>query len=162
MMFMTILANILPTPPNGTPGQLAQDAIDFFGTWIGRIGGVIAIVGAVKFALSIKSDDPKEQLQAVLIMVSGFMIQSAMGAGLFDIPASYSDSAATTEFQSILKFIGKWIRRVGALGFFIGAISFGFAVKENNATTKITGLKTMAAGAMAMALSATSVLLQFV
>lgn len=162
MMFMTILANILPPVPSGTPGELAQSAIDFFSTWIERVGGVIAIVGAVKFALSLKSDDPKEQLQAVLIMISGFMIQAAVDAGLFDVPATYTEAAATAEFQSILRFIGKWIRRVGALGFFIGAISFGFAVKENNATTKVTGLKTMAAGAMAMALSATSVLLQFV
>lgn len=162
MMVMAVLADILPTVPTGTPGELAQGAINFFSTWIGRVGGVIAIIGALKFALSIKSDDPKEQLQAVLIMVSGFMIQAAISAGLFNIPANYTDAAATIEFRSILKFIGKWIRRVGALGFSIGAISFGFAIKENNATTKVTGLKTMAAGATAMALSATSVLLQFV
>lgn len=160
MTLMTIVP-ILPTPPNGTLGEIAQAGINFFSTWIGRIGGIIAFVGAVKFALSIKSDDSKDQLQAVLIMVSGFMIQSALGAGLFNFPASYSDAAATAEFQSILRFIGKWIRRVGALGLFIGAISFGFAVKENNAATKVTGLKTMAAGAVAMALSASSVLLSF-
>lgn len=162
MMFMAVLADILPTVPTGTPGELAQGAIDFFGIWIGRVGGVVAIVGAVKFALSIKSDDPKEQLQAILIMVSGFMIQSAISAGLFDIPVTYTNAAATLEFRSILRWIGRWIRRVGALGFFIGAISFGFAVKDNNAVTKITGLKTMAAGAMAMALSATPFLYSFV
>lgn len=162
MMLTTVLASILPPVPNGTPGQLAQDAVDFFGTWIGRIGGVVAFIGAVRFALSIKSDDPKEQLQAVLIMVSGFMIQSAVSSNLFNIPAVYTDAAATLEFKSIMKWIGKWIRRVGAFGFFIGAISFGFAVKDNNAATKVIGLKTMAAGAMAMALSAASVLLQFV
>lgn len=162
MICMVVLADILPSVPAGTPGELAQGAIDFFSTWIGRVGGVIAIVGAVKFALSIKSDDPKEQLQAVLIMVSGFMIQSAIGAGLFNVPATYTNAAATAEFHSILRFIGKWIRRVGALGFFIGAVSFGFAVKDHNATAKITGAKTMAAGAMAMALSSASVLYGFV
>lgn len=161
-MLMAALADILPTVPTGTPGELAQGAVDFFSTWIGRVGGVIAIIGAVKFALSIKSDDPKEQLQAILIMVSGFMIQSAIGAGLFDIPETYTNAAATLEFRALLRFIGKWIRRVGALGFFIGAISFGFGAKDNNAVTKITGAKTMAAGAMAMALSATSVLYGFV
>lgn len=159
---MAVLQNILPTVPTGTPSELAQGAVNFFDVWISRIGGVIAIVGALKFALSIKSDDSKEKLQAVLIMVSGFMIQSAAGAGLFNVPSVYTDAAATAEFQSLLKYIGKWMRRVGALGFFIGAVSFGFAVKDNNAATKITGLKTMAAGAMAMALSAYSVLLNFV
>ncbi len=162
MMLMAVLADILPSVPSGTPGELAQDAIDFFSIWIGRIGGIVAIIGAIKFALSIKSDDPKEQLQAILIMVSGFMIQSAISAGLFNIPASYTDAAATAEFQSILRWIGKWIRRVGAFGMCIGAVSFAFAIKDNNAVTKITGLKTMAAGAMAMALSATSVLMEFV
>lgn len=155
------LMNILPDVPTGTPSDLAQGAFNFFNVWFNRIGAVIAIIGALKFALSIKSDDSKEQIQAVLIMVSGFMIQGAAHAGLFNVPATYTDAAATAEFLSLLKYIGKWMRRVGALGFFIGAISFAFAVKENNATTKITGLKTMAAGALAMALSATSVLLGF-
>lgn len=161
MMLMAVLADILPPVPSGTPGQLAQGAIDFFSTWIERVGGVIAIVGAIKFALSIQSDDPKEQIQAVLILVSGFMIQSAIGAGLFDVPATYTEAAATAEFYSILRFIGKWIRHVGAFGMFIGGISFAFAIKDNNAVTKIIGIKTMAAGAMAMALSATSVLMEF-
>ena len=159
---MFTLLSVLPAPPGGTPAELAQDGIDFFSTWIGRIGGIVAIVGALKFALAIKDDNDDGKMQAVLIMVSGFMIQSALNAGLLNIPATYTESVATAEFMSIMYFISKWIRRVGALGFFVGALSFGFAVKDNNAVTKVTGLKTMAAGATAMALSAASVLTQFV
>lgn len=159
---MFTLLSVLPAPPGGTPAELAQDGIDFFSTWIGRIGGIVAIIGALKFALAIKDDNDDGKMQAVLIMVSGFMIQSAIYAGLLNIPATYTEAVATAEFRSILHFIGKWIHRVGALGFFVGALSFGFAVKDNNAVTKVTGLKTMAAGATAMALSAASVLTQFV
>ena len=41
-----------------------------FARWISRVGGLVAFIGAIKFALSIKSEDAREQLQAALIMVS--------------------------------------------------------------------------------------------
>lgn len=154
MNMLTIMASILPTPPSGTPAQLAADGLNFFATWIARIGGLVAFIGAIKFALSIKSDEAKDQLQSVLIMVSGFMIVSAIrDLSIFNIPATYTTAAANAEFASILTFIGRWTRRVGALGLLLGAIMFGFAIKENNATTKVTSLKTLSAGGMAMAVS---------
>ena len=82
-IFKTILA-ILPTPPGGTPADIAQNGLTFFSVWIARIGGLVAFIGAVKFALSIKNDDAKEQLQSVLVMVSGFMIVAAIrNLGIF-------------------------------------------------------------------------------
>ena len=151
---ITVLANILPTPPTGTPNQLAQGGLEFFGLWIARIGGLVAFIGAIKFALSVKSDDAKEQFQAILIMVSGFMIVSAINnLGIFSMPATYTEAAANAEFQAIMRFIGSWTRRLGAFGVFIGAVMFGFAIKDNNATTKITGLKTFTAGAMIVSIS---------
>ena len=74
----TMLASILSEPPSGTPAEIAQNGLDFFNTWIARIGGLVAFIGALKFALSIKSEDTKEQLQSILIMISGFMIVSAI------------------------------------------------------------------------------------
>ena len=154
MNVFAVVANILPYPPGGTPAQIAQNGLDFFSTWIARMGGLVAFIGAVKFALSIKSDDAKEMLQSVLVMISGFMIVSAIhNLGIFHIPAVYSEAAANAEFDSILNFIGKWVRRVGALGLFIGAVMFGFSIKDNNAATKVTSLKTMSAGGMTMAVS---------
>lgn len=146
---------ILPIPPNGSPAEIAQNGLTFFSTWIARTGGIVAFIGAIKFALSIKNDDAKEQLQALLIMVSGFMIVSAIrDLSVFDIPSVYSDSAANAEFSSILAFIGKWTRRVGAVGLFIGALMFGLSVKDNNAAGKVVSLKTLSAGGLAMAVSA--------
>lgn len=141
---------ILPYPPDGTPSKLAQTGIDFFSLWIARIGGIVAFIGAIKFALSIKADDARDQLNAVLIMVSGFMIRAAVqNLGIF----SLSTTNANTIFSSVMTFISTWTRRVGALGALIGAIMFAFAIKDENAATKINGLKTFAAGAICMSVS---------
>ena len=153
-MFITTLAQILPTPPTGTPAIVAKEALDFFSTWIARAGGMIAFVGAIKFALSIKSEDSKEQLQSIFVMISGFMIVSAIrNLGVFNFPGTYSTANADAEFASILSFVGKWIRRVGALGMLIGSTMFGFAIKDNNATTKVNSLKTIASGGLIIAIS---------
>lgn len=152
---MLNLLAILPTPPTGSPADIAQTGLTFFSTWIARIGGLVAFIGAIKFALSIKNDEAKEQLEAILIMVSGFMIVTAIrNLSIFNIPSVYSDAAANAEFQAILNFISTWTRRVGAVGLLIGSTMFGFSVKDNNAGGKVTSLKTMSAGGMVMAVSA--------
>lgn len=141
---------ILPSPPSGTPSQLAQNGINFFALWIARIGGIVAFIGAVKFALSIKADDARDQLNAVLIMVSGFMIRAAVRNMDF---FSLGSTNANTIFTSVMTFISTWTRRVGALGALIGAIIFAFSIKDENAANKINGLKTFAAGAICMSVS---------
>ncbi len=155
MHLLLLSGHILPPlPSTSDPAAIAQSGIDFFSTWIARIGGIVAFIGAVKFALSVKSDDAKEQLQAVLTMVSGFMIVAAVGnLGIFEIPSSYTATAANEEFAAIMRFIGRWARRVGALAMFLGGILFGLATKDNNPGSKVTGLKTMAAGGITAAVS---------
>lgn len=146
------LAAVLPpAPPIGSPQQLMGGAITFFTTWIARVGGVVALIGAIKFALSIKNDDSKEMLTSLLVMVSGFIISSATSSGIFTVS---SGMTADAEFTQIMQFIARWLRRVGAVGTLIGAVMFGFSIKDNNATTKISALKTFAAGAMTMAITA--------
>ena len=144
------VAAFLPTPPAGTPAQLAQDGINFFGRWIANIGGIVAFIGAIKFALSVKSDEAREQIQAVLIMVSGFMIRAAVrNLGIF----SLTTTDANTIFANIMTFIGAWTRRVGALAALIGAVMFAFSIKDENAGNKVNGLRTFAAGGICMAVS---------
>ena len=66
MQILSALATILPTTgAPGTPATLAQTGLTFFGTWISRIGGLVAFIGAIKFALSIKSDDSREQIPRI-------------------------------------------------------------------------------------------------
>lgn len=155
------LLMVLPTPPSGTPNELAKDGIAFFATWIARIGGLVAFCGAIKFALSIKDDNSKDQLLAVLVMISGFMIKAAVkDLSIFNIPATYSTAAANAEFEAIMRFIGRWTRRVGALGMFLGAIMFSIAAKNSDAGQKVNGLKTLASGGIVVAVS--SILSTFV
>lgn len=149
-----VLLDILPTPPTGTPSQLAKDGITFFATWIARCGGLIAFIGAIKLGLSIKDDNSRDQLFALLVMVSGFMIKAAVqDLNIFHIPSTYTEAAANAEFQSILRFIGKWTRRVGAFGMFMGAVALGFSMKNNDAGQKVTALRTLSAGGIVVAVS---------
>lgn len=151
---LTLVANILPEPPTGSPAEIAKNGITFFETWISRTGGLIAFIGAIKLAMSLKTDDEKEQMQSVFIMVSGFMITAAVkDLSIFNIPEIYTKESANAEFNSIVSFIGKWARRVGAVGMFLGSISFGFAIKDNNATTKVNALRGIVAGAVVIAIS---------
>lgn len=54
--------------------QQFDSLINFFATWIGRIGGVIALVGAVMFGFAQKSEDPEGKQRAVNTMVSGVIV----------------------------------------------------------------------------------------
>ncbi|MBR3417246.1 MAG: hypothetical protein IKG82_00980 [Oscillospiraceae bacterium] len=151
MQVLPILAAILPdTGVPANPAVLAQTGLEFFGRWISRIGGLVAFIGAIKFALSIKSDETRDQLPALLTMVSGFMIQAAIAnLGIFEL----TTTDAETIFQNILLFIGTWTRRVGAAGTLVGAVLFGFSIKDNNAVGKVAALKTFAAGAIVVSVS---------
>ena len=149
------LMDIFPTPPNGTPSEVFRDNIDFFSKWISRIGGIVAFIGAVKLAISVKSDDAKEQFTALMTMVAGFMIVSAVNnMTIFNIPSSYTDQAAEKEFQSIMTFVGRWTRRVGAAVLFFGAASLMFSIKEESAGAKALASRTITAGAVIVGISA--------
>lgn len=160
-MLIELAGGVFTEPPSGTATEIAQKGVEFFSLWISRIGGLIAFIGAVKFALSVRSDDGKEQMIALLTMVSGFMIQAAVNdMDIFNIPSTYTVAASNAEFKSILKFIGGWVSRVGAVGSFVGAVMFALSIKDHNPGQKVLALKTFAAGAMVISIS--SMISQFV
>ena len=58
--------------------------IEFFATWIGRIGLVVGFVGAVMFALAIKNDDAEAKTRGLMTLASGFVVFAVTQAlGLF-------------------------------------------------------------------------------
>ena len=147
--------NILPDPPTGTLQDILTEVVSFFRTWIIRLGGLVAFIGAIKFAISIQSDDAREQLGAIMTMISGFMIQAAVRQlDIFKVDDYYNIYAANEEFQAILDFIKVWARRVGALAMFSGAVMFGFSMKDNNATTKVKALRFIAVGGIIISVTA--------
>ncbi len=55
-------------------------------------------------------------------------------------------------FEDVIGFFVKWIRRIGMVIAFVGAIIFAFAIKNNDAEQKQAGLLTMIAGFVAAAI----------
>lgn len=48
--------------------------INFFATWIGRIGLVVGFVGAVMFGLAIKNDDADAKTRGLMTLAAGFVV----------------------------------------------------------------------------------------
>ena len=139
----------LPNVTWGTPEHIFHDLFKIFETWIGRIGGIVAFVGAVKLAGAARSEDEREIIQSAFTMAAGFMISISVGSwDLFKIGTD-----PDTEFKSIMDFIGSWTSKVGLAVMFVGGINLGFSIKDNNATSKVLAIKAMAVGGMIVAVS---------
>ena len=81
-----MLADSAPAP-GGTGGGTGSTAdssfktvIEFFVKWIGRVGGVIAFVGAIMFALAIKNNESDSKQNALLTMIAGFVAAAVAAA----------------------------------------------------------------------------------
>ena len=62
--------------------------IQFFATWIGRIGLVVGFIGAVMFGLAIKNDDADAKTRGLMTMASGFVVYAVTFAlDMFGITA---------------------------------------------------------------------------
>ena len=151
-MTIPVLSPYLPTLPvdhYGSFSEIFKNLLTIFGTWIGRIGGVVAFVGAVKLAGAARSEDEREVIQSAFTMAAGFMI--AVSVGRWDLFKIGTDP--DTEFQSIMNFIGAWTSKVGMAVMLFGSINLGFSIKENNATSKVLAIKAMATGGIIVAVS---------
>lgn len=67
------------------------------------------------------------------------------------IVASAAGTAEAT-YQNTINYFITWTRRVGGMLAFVGAIMFGFAIKNEDAERKQTGLITMVSGFVVAAL----------
>lgn len=48
--------------------------INFFATWIGRIGLIVGFIGAVMFGLAIKNDDADAKTRGLMTLAAGFVV----------------------------------------------------------------------------------------
>lgn len=74
---MSTLAMAAPAFAEGEgvdPDTAFNNVVGFFATWIGRIGLVVAFVGAVLFGLAIKNDDADGKTRGLMTLVSGFVV----------------------------------------------------------------------------------------
>lgn len=147
-----ILGEFLRTPTN--PDVLVgflTDVIDFK-DWIGKIGGIVAFVGAVKLGISFRAEDEREAIQAALTILAGFMIKDAVNnTTIFTVTGT-----AASEFADLLSFASGWVAKAGAVGVLYGGIQFGLAMKDNNAPAKVMAIKGMITGVIVTAVAGTA------
>ena len=69
-----------------TADSAYENTIDFFITWIRRVGAAIAFIGAIMFALAIKNDDAERKQQGLMTLAAGFVVWAVCaGADMFDL-----------------------------------------------------------------------------
>lgn len=75
----------------GSSGSSTADSayskvINFFITWLRRIGAMVALVGAIMFGLAIKSNDAEQKQAGLLTMVAGFVVFAVcLATDMFDL-----------------------------------------------------------------------------
>lgn len=63
-----------------------QTVINFFITWLRRIGMVVALVGAIMFGLAIKNNDAEQKQAGLLTLIAGFVVAAiCQAADMFDL-----------------------------------------------------------------------------
>lgn len=63
-----------------------QTVINFFITWLRRIGAVVALVGAIMFGLAIKNNDAEQKQAGLITMIAGFVVAAiCQAADMFDL-----------------------------------------------------------------------------
>ena len=84
---MTVTAFAAGGAGGGTGADAAyQSTINFFITWIRRVGWMIAFVGGIMFALAIKNHDAEQKQAGLLTMVAGFVVAAlCLASGMFNL-----------------------------------------------------------------------------
>ena len=85
---MTSLFALTAFAEGGAGGSEAayQSTIEFFITWIRRIGMMVAFVGAIMFALAIKNNDAEQKQAGLITMIAGFIVAALCAASsMFDL-----------------------------------------------------------------------------
>lgn len=72
------------------PGNTAEGAyrttIEFFITWLRRIGAAVAIIGGIMFGLAIKDNNADQKQVGLMTMVAGFVVWGVCSAAdMFDL-----------------------------------------------------------------------------
>ena len=76
--FSALASTVVYASTNGLdPNQgleMFSALISFLATWMGRIGGMVAFIGVIQFALATYNQSPEQRVTAMLVFVSGAML----------------------------------------------------------------------------------------
>lgn len=96
----------------------------------------------------------KTKLYAVklwsMIAMAIINVYMLSGAGMSAFADGVTNDAGS--FDTVVAFIVTWIQRIGYVLAFIGAVQFGFALKNDDADGKQRGLLTLASGFVVVAI----------
>lgn len=82
---------------------------------------------------------------------SNFIVNAAE-VKLLPMAALSGQTDGDAQFESVINFFVKWIRRIGMVVALVGGIMFALAIKSNDAEQKQAGLLTLVAGFVVAAL----------
>ena len=94
----------------------------------------------------------KKVAKGFTVLFTSAVVTSLTALTAFAAGGAGSEAA----YQSTITFFITWIRRIGMMVAFVGAIMFALAIKNNDAEQKQAGLITMIAGFIVAALCAAS------
>ncbi|MBE6873195.1 MAG: hypothetical protein E7493_04735 [Ruminococcus albus] len=83
------------------------------------------------------SANAKDNTTQVMLMAADTTADTGTGT---------NDTTGDDTYQTVINFFVKWIKRVGFLVAFVGAIMFALAIKNSDADQKEKGILTMVAG----------------
>lgn len=120
------------------------------------LGLVLSFTAVLASAAEVPADEivtvenaPDDHTTMQLFAWSPSIVAHAEGA---DGDGGAASSTAESSYTTVLTFFITWLRRIGAAVALIGGIMFGLAIKDNNAEQKQTGLMTMVAGFVVVAI----------
>jgi len=66
--------NIYATLDTGAGQEQFNQLIEFIATWIGRIAGVVMLLGGIQLGLALKSQSPDEKVNALFTLGAGALV----------------------------------------------------------------------------------------
>lgn len=105
------------------------------------------------FVSTAKKLNEKRKKIALSITTACVMSMATTIAAFAEAGGGLDDNAGKAQFDTLVKFFMTWIGRIGLVVAFVGAVMFGFAIKQEDAEGKQRGLMTLASGIIVFAVS---------
>lgn len=86
IVLMSLILGTTPVYAAGSNTSSIDGFITFVCDWLLKIGGVVALIGAVMFALGWQRDDAEGKSRGLMTMMAGFMVIAiSQSKGLFGL-----------------------------------------------------------------------------
>lgn len=95
-----------------------------------------------------------EKRKKIGLAITTFIVMNmATAVSAFAEGNGLDENAGKDQFDTLVKFFMTWIGRIALVVAFVGAVMFGFAIKQEDPEGKQRGLMTFASGIIVFAVS---------